>query len=345
LQQQTHDTHTHSKNALISQFCFVVFFKKECILNPFLYYSQTRRSISTMFGRIALALALAFPVCCVYLSQNQQRDVAAIFDAVCGTSTADYCVHDWSQFDCGRHPAYNVNGGVNANRVACEDGEVVYISYQRQDLAGTLPTMFGGSLSLLRRLSFSTNSIGGTLPTSVQQLTSLQILDFRKNRLVGAVPSFAPLTQLQKIYLYGNFLHGDLMLPPTTNNCQVVELRDRGDRNCFDACPSRAQCSSYLYCDFSRVDGGCSIWTQATSVSLSPEPTTSTTTDTSSRATTSTIAPMTTAGVVVSAPSSSSVSAVATTSSAISNHSPTSLTPASSTAIAATTTPPPTVLL
>ncbi|GAB4830300.1 hypothetical protein Ancab_019938 [Ancistrocladus abbreviatus] len=53
-------------------------------------------------------------------------------------------------------------------------------------------------------ITLSSKSISGTLPSDLNQLSSLQSLSLQQNNLSGTIPSFANLTNLEQVFLDGN---------------------------------------------------------------------------------------------------------------------------------------------
>lgn len=76
-----------------------------------------------------------------------------------------------------------------------------------------LPTNIGYELVNLRRLSVPLNKIR-TLPTSIGEMSSLQLLDVHFNELRGLPPSIGRLTNLETLNLSSNF--SDLTELPET---------------------------------------------------------------------------------------------------------------------------------
>ena len=67
------------------------------------------------------------------------------------------------------------------------------------------------ALTSLQYLSLSSNSLVGTIPSTMSVLTSLQYLYLYSNSLVGTIPStMSALTSLQYLYLSRNLLSGSI---------------------------------------------------------------------------------------------------------------------------------------
>lgn len=73
--------------------------------------------------------------------------------------------------------------------MACSDGSITDISFQKMGLVGTISSNFS-RLSSLRRLILSSNNLTGTIPTELTTLPDLTQLDVSNNQLYGKIPSF-----------------------------------------------------------------------------------------------------------------------------------------------------------
>ncbi|KAK4786552.1 hypothetical protein SAY86_010385 [Trapa natans] len=75
------------------------------------------------------------------------------------------------------------------------------------------------------RIQIGNKGISGTLPPDIQNLTSLMIFEVMGNRITGAVPSFAGLSQLQEVLLHDNKFSS---IPPDffsgLSSLEVIEL-------------------------------------------------------------------------------------------------------------------------
>ena len=70
----------------------------------------------------------------------------------------------------------------------------------------------GPANSFVQNLSLASNGLVGTLPSTLNQLTSLRDMHFSQNQLSGTVPPLDGLTELMQVYLYDNQLSGPI--PP-----------------------------------------------------------------------------------------------------------------------------------
>jgi Leucine-rich repeat (LRR) protein len=96
--------------------------------------------------------------------------------------------------------------------VTCDGGQttVQQLSSGTNTLVGTLPASLG-NLTSLGDLSLSGNQLTGSIPTELGSLANLQALDLGDNQLTGSIPpQLGNLTSLQFLYLYNNQLSGSI---------------------------------------------------------------------------------------------------------------------------------------
>ena len=80
------------------------------------------------------------------------------------------------------------------------------MSFSSNKIGGTIPSTISG-LRSLQTLDLDTNSLVGTIPSTMSALTSLQSLYLSFNSLVGTIPStMSVLASLQALYLNNNYL-------------------------------------------------------------------------------------------------------------------------------------------
>ncbi len=92
--------------------------------------------------------------------------------------------------------------------VGCDNGRVVALNLQVNNLAGPLPTEIG-NLTMLNNLGMLGNQLSGSIPTSIGNLTNLESLELSENQLTGTIPaSIGNLTNLSHIQLNDNQLSG-----------------------------------------------------------------------------------------------------------------------------------------
>jgi len=84
---------------------------------------------------------------------------------------------------------------------------VATISLPGNTLVGSLPRELG-NLTYLRELVLSRNQLKGAIPTELGSLTSLQWIELDSNRLTGGIPNLGRLSQLHNLDLANNLLTG-----------------------------------------------------------------------------------------------------------------------------------------
>ena len=80
------------------------------------------------------------------------------------------------------------------------------MSFYYNNIGGTIPSTISG-LTSLQTLDLDRNSLVGTIPSTIGRLISLQTLWFRNNLLSGTIPStMSALTSLGYLYSSNNYL-------------------------------------------------------------------------------------------------------------------------------------------
>jgi Leucine-rich repeat (LRR) protein len=89
-------------------------------------------------------------------------------------------------------------------------GRVTQLNLQGNNLSGPIPTSIG-NLTSVNILNFYINQLSGSIPTTVDNLQLLTNLKLNSNRLTGSIPaSFGNLPNLNFLYLSGNLLSGSI---------------------------------------------------------------------------------------------------------------------------------------
>ncbi|XP_039124372.1 probable LRR receptor-like serine/threonine-protein kinase At3g47570 [Dioscorea cayenensis subsp. rotundata] len=116
--------------------------------------------------------------------------------------------------------AYNDLGGVLPLSLANFSMEVRLLLMDINYFSGIIPPGIENLISL-NSLDFSGNFLTGQIPENIGKLTMLHILGFGDNNLTGNIPSsIGNLTQLSQIYLSGNRLEGTI--PTTLKTLQQI---------------------------------------------------------------------------------------------------------------------------
>ncbi|KAF8370185.1 hypothetical protein HHK36_031779 [Tetracentron sinense] len=97
---------------------------------------------------------------------------------------------------------------------------LVVLDLRNNSLSGTIPTHIG-NLSKLTILCMGKNQLRGSIPQEVWNLMNLRILGFSMNLLTGSIPSnLGNLTNLSLLYLGTNHLSG--LIPPEIGNLKSL---------------------------------------------------------------------------------------------------------------------------
>ena len=100
--------------------------------------------------------------------------------------------------------------------ITCSSGYVARISLSSNSLSGSIPAELG-NLTNLQLLYLSYNSLSGSIPAELGNLTNLRNLYLLSNSLSGSIPAeLGNLTNLSHLYLWGNSLDGSI--PSTLGN-------------------------------------------------------------------------------------------------------------------------------
>ncbi|XP_042499522.1 MDIS1-interacting receptor like kinase 1 [Macadamia integrifolia] len=139
--------------------------------------------------------------------------------------SVDPCDHIFSdRFTCGFRCDLNISGISRVTEVSLDQAGYTgslsfsacnYLPYLEtldladNSLAGSIPTSLS-NLTRLRRLGLSGNFFSGEIPTSIGSLFALEELYLDHNQLQGSIPaSFKGLSSLKRLELQGNKLSGE----------------------------------------------------------------------------------------------------------------------------------------
>jgi Leucine-rich repeat (LRR) protein len=94
--------------------------------------------------------------------------------------------------------------------VTCSSGSVSRIGLYRNSLSGSIPAAIG-DLTQLEEINFYKNSLTGEIPKEISNLSKLKLIQMGDNKLSGSLPSgISALENLEQIYLSNNELTGDI---------------------------------------------------------------------------------------------------------------------------------------
>lgn len=131
-----------------------------------------------------------------------------------------------------------------------EEGHVVSLNMVKNQLSGIIPPSIG-SLRLLESINLSRNrKLGGTLPSTLGQLTNLKDLHIYNAALTGKIPSeIGRLTGLTALAFTKNKLTGEKPMDDLIKLTELTYIDLRG--NAFDL-PSGTQ-THHLECRFAGL--------------------------------------------------------------------------------------------
>ncbi|XP_057866236.2 receptor-like protein EIX1 [Cryptomeria japonica] len=103
-----------------------------------------------------------------------------------------------------------------------------YLSLSHNNLSGSIPSTICEGLSM-EILDFSYNSLTGKIPPSFVNCSCLEVLNLENNCLEGELPvELGNMTSLQTLKIRGNLLNGTL---PNLGNCKQLQILDVGDNS------------------------------------------------------------------------------------------------------------------
>lgn len=130
--------------------------------------------------------------------------LVALYNATAGTGWTNKT--GWSGtvgvMDTVTNPPYGVTFDGSAR--------VTQVSLGNNNLVGDITALDLSGLSFTTTLSFSNNSMSGSLPAAAQLPSGLQTLNLGSNQMSGAFPDYSGLTLLTTLQLYSNLFNGSL---------------------------------------------------------------------------------------------------------------------------------------
>jgi hypothetical protein len=136
------------------------------------------------------------------------------------------------------------------------------LSARNNALKGSLPSIFGDSLTNLKGLFLNNNEFTGSIPDSYGNLSKLEVgLDLSSNRLTGRVPeSLGQLSMLRNLLIRDNGLSGTIPLSwgnlSTLNTLRLDSTNFEGELP-TELCDSFKEASSSFYADCWKLDCPC----------------------------------------------------------------------------------------
>ncbi|KAI8535589.1 hypothetical protein RHMOL_Rhmol10G0186000 [Rhododendron molle] len=137
-----------------------------------------------------------------YSSNGPDVEGEALIEFLRALNDSNRIITDWND--------HLVSPCFSWSHVTCNNGNVVSLELQDNNLYGVLPDYLG-SMAHLQYLNLSHNDFSGSIPTSWGNLSSLKHLVLSNNRLSGSVPdSLANVTGLMELDLSSNKLMGTI---------------------------------------------------------------------------------------------------------------------------------------
>jgi len=104
---------------------------------------------------------------------------------------------------------YDFSGSLPTNLSSCTSLMVMHLRFSQ--ISGSVPSEFGNKLMRLRTLTLTNNSLTGSIPASLGNLSSLGVLELSFNQLEGTIPhNLGILKNLWFLGLAHNNLLGNL---------------------------------------------------------------------------------------------------------------------------------------
>jgi len=161
------------------------------------------------------------------LPQSEKDALVSLYNATGGASWTDQA--NWNTGDPWDNNWYGITCNVG-------NTSVVEIDLYNNNLSGTLPSDLD-DLTSLTALSLWSNSIGGTIPSSLSNLANLEILELDSNELTGSIPTqLGSITSLTELYLSSNNLDG--AIPSELSGLTNLEILDLYENQLSGAIPT-----------------------------------------------------------------------------------------------------------
>ena len=135
------------------------------------------------------------------------------------------------------------------------DGRVIHLGLEENSLVGTLPDELG-NLTSLEKLYLGVNALSGSIPASLGSLTNLQVLSLYNNQLSGTIPNLGNLASLTLLSLYNNELRGQI--PDSLGNLTSLTLLSLYDNELTGQIPdslSNLDSLTHLYLSSNALSG------------------------------------------------------------------------------------------
>ena len=152
-----------------------------------------------------------------------------------------------------------LSGIIPPNLGSCQNLIILDLSFNK--LSGGIPKEILTISTLSIYLDLAHNSLTGLIPSEVGCLRNLGKIDFSMNKLSGELPiSLGSCQELGKLYLRGNFFHGNISCLSTVRGMQELDL---SENNLSGQIPYRLQDFRFLYyvnLSFNNFEGEVPRW-------------------------------------------------------------------------------------
>ncbi|XP_074279790.1 receptor kinase-like protein Xa21 [Silene latifolia] len=106
------------------------------------------------------------------------------------------------------------------------------IEFNDNQLYGELPADIGFTIPQLQTLRLQGNNFSGSIPITIQNLTTLEVIAFGGNSFGGRVPyNFGNFHNLNVLSVAHNYLEGDINFIDTLVNCSRLSILDLGSNH------------------------------------------------------------------------------------------------------------------
>ncbi|PRQ58093.1 putative protein kinase RLK-Pelle-LRR-XII-1 family [Rosa chinensis] len=115
--------------------------------------------------------------------------------------------------------------------------QLALLAFEDNNFGGTLPTSVSNLSTNLHGLWLTDNQLHGSIPTGLGNLANLQILSLASNYFTGSIPTYiGRLSRLGRLYLHNNQLSGSI--PSSLGNLTLLIMLQLQENNLEGSIPS-----------------------------------------------------------------------------------------------------------
>lgn len=182
------------------------------------------------------------------IPQTECEALIDLYNATNGPNWTDAATNNWNVTDT---PCTDWIG------ITCSgDGHITEIIRNQRELSGTLPSTIE-NLPSLQKLNLYTNQLTGNIPDEVGNLAALEILHLQSNQFTGTIPSnLGNLSAVEALNLNNNQLTGGI--PTSLGNLSSVQVLNLSSNPLMGSIPDELgnlSTLSYLYLSSSQLTG------------------------------------------------------------------------------------------